>query len=160
MRRLSRFTLTAVLAITCLIVTGCAHTPRNIDESRSVLTIRADYLASNPDGPYNQYITRGEVVKGMSYVDVLASWGVPRARYRTDVEQNEVEYWHYFTLDDVSRDWTQFTFVFEKKVLTEWDVIRHVTKNGSLSHWRIGDQPVHPGLDIPTREMGLSATRK
>ena len=130
---------------------GCAHSPKVIDESPSMLTIRADYLEANPEGRYNKYIKNGEVTQGMNYVEVLAAWGVPHARYRTEAGPNEVEYWHYLAEDEVSHDWTQYTFVFEKRALAEWDVTRHNSQAGSLSPWSIDDAPIYPRIESETR---------
>jgi hypothetical protein len=154
-------TMILIAVVMALISTGCAHSPRAIEVSPSVLAIRGDFLDSNPDGPFNIYIERGEVVRGMNFVEVLASWGAPRARYRTESETvGTVEYWHYFWRDETSQDWTQFTFVFERKQLAEWDITRHVSKNGSLSVWRAQDSPVHPVLDPPVGTSSLNTVKK
>lgn len=156
-----RSTLALTLAVlTTIFVTGCAHSPRVMDETSSMLTIRSDYLETNPDGPFNSHIMSGEVVKGMNYVEVLASWGVPHARYRTNVGEDEVEYWHYLARDDVSKDWTQYTFVFEKKSLVEWDMMRHVSKNGSLAYWGTDEPALYPRLQDVTRESHTAFVKK
>jgi len=160
MRQSSTIAFAFAVVATLLVAAGCAHSPRVIDESPSMLTIRADYLQSNPDGPYNEHIHSGEVVKGMNYIEVLASWGVPDARYRTEPGEIEVEYWHYLSLDEISHDWTQHTFVFEKKKLVEWDVMRHVSHTGSLTHWTVDERPIHPRLESPTRNSSIVSVKK
>jgi hypothetical protein len=116
---------------------SCAHSPRVIDESEAVLSIRKDYLRSNPDGRFNDFIERGEVVKGMSYVEVLAAWGFPEARL--NIPERSTEYWRYVARDDLSRDWVEYTFVFQKNLLSEWEMIRHPSKGRAMAHIEFRD---------------------
>jgi hypothetical protein len=114
-----------------VILASCAYSPRVADESATVLSIRADYLRSNPGGRYNEYINRGEVVKGMNYVEVLASWGFPQSRLR--LSERDFEYWRYVARDDATGDWIQYTFVFEGPALFEWESTRHTTKGRAMA---------------------------
>jgi len=116
---------------------SCAYSPRVLDEDAAVLSIRTDYLKSNPDGIYNDYIRRGEVVKGMTYVEVLASWGFPASRLR--VPERNLEYWRYVARDDVSLDWAQYTFVFEGPSLIEWQMTRHTSKGRAMEPIEFSD---------------------
>ncbi len=113
------------------VLSSCAHSPRVIDENEAVLSIRTDYLRSNPAGPYNDFIRRGEVVKGMNYVEVLAAWGFPESRLR--VPERSAEYWRYVSRDELSRDWIQYTFVFEGDALAEWEMMRQASKGRAVS---------------------------
>lgn len=142
MSRVRGFAIIMILAVFIAALAGCSYTPRTLNESASVLEIRSDYLASNPGGEFNDFIRKGEVTRGMNYTEVLASWGAPDARIRTNDNKGELEAWSYTALDDINGDWIQFTFQFEKKVLADWDVHRHVTMNGRLSNWSV----VNPGV--------------
>jgi hypothetical protein len=154
MRRVRGFVHITLLVAFAAILTGCSYQPRVLNESASVLEIRADYLASNPEGEYNDFIRKGEVTRGMNYTQVLASWGAPDARIRTNDNKGELEAWSYTTVDDINGDWIQFTFQFEKKVLADWDVQRHVTMNGRLAGWEVVNPhilpPVTPGAVVET----------
>jgi hypothetical protein len=118
-----------------LVFLACSHTPKALNDSVSVLQTREDYLLSHPDGKYNQYIERGEVVRGMNYVQVSAAWGIPETRSQS--KDKKFEYWTFVGHDDLSGDWTRYTFVFQKGVLTDWDLNRHFTKNGTLAQWSL-----------------------
>lgn len=135
-----RFALTLLIGS---LVTSCAYAPRVPEESNAVLSIRSDYIRTHPDGPYNAYIQRGEVVKGMQYLEVLASWGHPRSRLR--VPSRRLEYWRYLTHDDVSGDWMQYTFVFENDVLLEWQMARHTSLGRAMAQIEF-DDPTEEGV--------------
>jgi hypothetical protein len=132
--------------VTTAVLASCAYSPRVIEENDAVLSIRTDYLRSNPTGKFNDFIKRGEVVKGMNYVEVLASWGFPEARLR--VADRGLEYWRYVTRDDASRDWVQYTFVFEGNALAEWEMMRHNSKTRAMAQIEFRD-----ATGIPTEEM-------
>lgn len=121
-----------MMLLCSLVFASCAHSPRVAEETTSMLAIRDGYLESHPDGRFNEYIARGEVVKGMDFMDVLASWGIPVSRVR---DPKGVEHWLYLAEDDQSGDWVGYTFAFEKYTLIEWDVTRHTSKNGALVYW-------------------------
>lgn len=135
---------TILLALAASLVASCAHAPRVPEESDNVLSIRHDYLRSNPQGRYNEFIRRGEVVKGMTYVEVLASWGFPESRLR--IPTRDLEYWRYVTRDAASRDWIQYTFVFEGNALFEWEMIRHQSKGRAMAQIEFED-PVEMPVD-------------
>ena len=116
-----------------LLFAACAHAPSALNDDAAVLVMRQDYLSAHPDGRYNAYIAKGEVVRGMNYLEVSASWGVPETRRLSGDKQSE--FWTFFGKDDVSGDWIRYTFLFEKGILVDWQVNRHFTKNGTLSEW-------------------------
>lgn len=144
MRRLRGFAIFTVVAVLAAALTGCSYTPRTLNETASVIEIRNDFLVANPDGVYNDFIRRGEVTRGMNYSEVLASWGAPDARVRTNDNKGELEAWSYTAVDDINGDWIQFTFRFEEKLLADWDIQRHVTMNGRLAGWSMVDPDIVP----------------
>ncbi len=91
--------------------------------------LRADYLAAHPDGPFNEYIRRGEVVPGMDLIEVLASWGNPLRRVR---HGDLTEQWVYRDRDEDSHDWIEYTFLFRQGRLDSWQIRRHVAAGGAL----------------------------
>ena len=131
MRRHTQIVRVLFALIAGAILSSCAYSPRAIDENDAVLSIRGDYLRSNPTGTYNDFIRRGEVVKGMNYVEVLAAWGFPESRLR--VPERSAEYWRYVSRDEVSRDWIQYTFIFEDNALAEWEMMRQASKGRAVS---------------------------
>ena len=131
MQRMTHLMATLLLGFT---IVSCSHAPKVLNETDTVLQIREDYLRANPNGPFNERIARGEVEKGMNFLEVLAAWGLPDTRGLS--QDRKFEYWMYFSQDDLSMDWTQYRFVFEKSALADWELTRHVTKSPSLVYWR------------------------
>jgi len=120
------------LPVLLLALSSCAPNPRIVagSESDYLLQLRAEYLKSNPNGEYNEFIKRGEVVKGMDVVEVLASWGHPKIRTKfTD----STEEWTYREVDEQSKDWIDYTFTFRQGVLEEWELARHFAGGGSMN---------------------------
>jgi hypothetical protein len=117
--------------LTLASVLSCSHNPRKISgtESDYLLQLRQEYLAANPDGAYNEYIKRGEVVKGMDLLEVLAAWGHPERRTK---ESSLTEHWIYREVDEDSKDWVLYTFTFRRNVLAEWDLMRHFAAGGTI----------------------------
>lgn len=118
-----------------LLFTACAHAPHALNDDSRVHLTRNEFVQSHPQGRYNEFISNGEVVRGMDVLEVSASWGVPETRRLS--KDNKLEYWTYFGKDEVSGDWTRYTLVFEQRLLTDWQVARHFAKNGTLSQWSI-----------------------
>jgi hypothetical protein len=147
-----------MLLLLGMVLSSCANTPRSLDESDAVLKLRKDYLRSNPAGKFNGRIEKGEIVRGMNFMEVLASWGVPQCR--RSLPEKEIESWIYIGKDEESKDWQQYTLMFEKRVLVQWDVMRHNSKNGSLAQWSIHDQTDIDLSEPPQRTTELSKKKR
>jgi hypothetical protein len=119
------------LPVLFLTLGSCTSNPRMLSgtESDYLLQLRQEYLNSNPDGAYNEYIKRGEVVKGMDFLEVLASWGHPEVRTK---ESALTEHWMYREVDEDSKDAVVYTFTFRRNVLAEWDLMRHFAAGGRI----------------------------
>jgi hypothetical protein len=94
-----------------------------------VLKLRAEYLAANPDGEFNEHVKRAEVVKGMDILAVLAAWGHPDLRQK---ESALTEHWVYRDLDEQSKDWLEYRLTFRRLVLADWDLMRHFAAGGRI----------------------------
>ena len=125
----SRLVLSSCLL---LLFIACAHTPQALNDDLTLRQMRDEFLRDHPDGGYNIYIARGEVVRGMGFLEVSASWGMPETRRQS--KDRKLEYWTYFSSDEVSGDWSRYTLTFEQKTLADWHVVRHFTKNGELTN--------------------------
>jgi hypothetical protein len=123
---------------------GCASSPPSRPETAAIRELRADYFRTFPEGPNNDHIQRGEVVRGMSLFEVLASWGIPDARV-VATEGNH-ERWIYVLLDDLSLDWICFEYEFQGNALVDWTTTRNVSNGLSL------DTPNHreDALSLPS----------
>jgi hypothetical protein len=108
-------------------LTGCASTPPSRSATPQIRELREDYLAEFPNGPNNDHIKRGEIVRGMSLFEVLASWGIPDARV-VATEGNR-ERWIYVLLDDLSLDWVGYEYEFHGNELVDWSTTKNV-RNG------------------------------
>jgi hypothetical protein len=117
--------LRALPLLTLLLIVACSQTPRIDDtqETEYIRMLREEFFKTHPDGQYNENIARGEVLKGMDFLEVLASWGNPNKREKPT---DNVEYWIYLEVDEDSMDWVQYKFEFRKNVLSDWDLSRHV----------------------------------
>ena len=120
------------LAVLLLVVSSCSSQLQMMEgqDDDYVIKLRKEYFAAHPDGEFNGYITRGEVVKGMDFLAVLASWGNPERRQK---KSEAIEYWMYVDLDEVSKDWIEFQLEFSNNVLTGWDLSHHFAQGGSLT---------------------------
>ena len=121
--------LRALPLLFLVVAFACSQTPRmsQEDETDYIRMLRDEYFETNPDGQYNEYIARGEVVRGMDFLEVLASWGNPGKREKPGPS---VEYWLYEEKDEASQDWIRYKFVFRGNVLDDWELTRHVSEGG------------------------------
>ena len=97
-----------------------------------------------PEGRFNDHIQRGEIVRGMSLFEVLASWGIPDARVVAPEESRER--WVYVLVDDLSLDWVRYDYVFGGNALLDWEITRNVASGASI------EVPQHPSsaMSLPS----------
>ena len=128
--RIARF-VRARWWLVCILagVTACATAPPRRTETTAIRQIREEYLRTYPEGPHNAEINRGEIVKGMSLYEVLASWGIPDLR-RVSSERDREE-WTYVLLDDNAVDWVSYDCVFHGNQLVEWFMNRNAGGTGA-----------------------------
>lgn len=116
-RHLAFYALAALA--TC--AAGCATGPPSRTATPAISELREDYLKEFPDGTNNDHIRRGEVVRGMTLYEVLASWGVPDRRLVSDKGQ---ERWVYVLMDELSMDWVCYEYDFRNNALLDWTSTR------------------------------------
>lgn len=126
--RRQHFAFLVWIAAACL--AGCAGTPPSRTETAAIRDLRNDYFRTFPEGPNNDHIRRGEVVKGMNLFEVLASWGIPDARVVSN--EGSKERWLYVLLDDLSLDWICYEYEFAGNALIDWSTTRNVANGLSL----------------------------
>lgn len=127
MKYLSRI---AILLVLIALVASCAHSPRSYKDSEAIKQIRLEYINSNPDSEYKEYVLKGEVVKGMGFMGVLASWGLPNVRRIS--ESSLYEYWTYFTEDKDAGMWTMYELMFKDQMLVSWIVDKNIVGQGGI----------------------------
>jgi hypothetical protein len=121
----------ASLAITTLALCagGCATAPPSRTETPAISELRADYFKEFPNSPNNDHVRRGEIVKGMSLYEVLASWGIPDRRLAT---ADGHERWVYVIQDDLSMDWVAYEYDFRNNAVVDWSATRSNAKGLTL----------------------------
>lgn len=120
----------AIMILLFALVTSCAHSPRSYKDSEAIKQIRLEYIRSNPDGQHNNHIMKGEVVKGMGFMGVLASWGLPNVRRIS--ESSLYEYWTYFTEDEAAGMWTMYELMFKDQMLVSWVIDKNIAGQGGI----------------------------
>lgn len=124
---MNRFAAT-VVALLGLILLACAHVPRTYDETDAVKRLRLQYVRTHPNGRFNAHILKGEVTKGMDFLDVLASWGLPNLRRGS--RESVYENWVYYARDEETGRFTVYELVFKDQHLVDWKVDVNVAGNG------------------------------
>ncbi|MCH7550026.1 MAG: hypothetical protein IH969_10930 [Candidatus Krumholzibacteriota bacterium] len=143
--------LVLLLLLVLPLLGSCTSNLQKIDQGDSsyLMALRAEYFASNPDGEFNEYIERGEIVQGMDFLEVLASWGHPAARTK---RADTTELWKYREVDENTKDWIEYTFIFRDNVLGDWKVARHYGE-GALDIPQTNDVLIRgeytPGKRVP-----------
>lgn len=118
------------LAVLVTLLTSCSHHPRLLRQNEETLTLRTQYLQSNPDGEFNALIAKSEVTSGMGAMEVLAAWGVPN--WRRGVENRPVEFWTYYEKDEATKTYVSYDLVFENRVLRRWVVTDNIASYDDL----------------------------
>lgn len=143
-------------AVVALLAVACSYTPRSSKVNDYILSLRHDYLSTHPDGEFNEYVRRGEVVKGMDYLAVLAAWGHPDRRLVPS--ESTLEYWTYIEEDENSKDTVAYKFTFRKSKLYTWNVNRQIASTGNMINLDEGAAGTLTRKDI--NKVGKSKTRK
>ena len=86
-----------------------------------LVNLRSEYLAQNPDSPFRERVSRGEIIKGMDLYGVLAAWGPPQHRSQ---DGDEFQRWLYVDLDDAMNQQVGYALEFEDGRLKSWDIHR------------------------------------
>jgi hypothetical protein len=94
------------------------------------MSLRTQYLASNPDGKFNEQIVKGEVTKGMNLIEVLASWGLPTVRRTRPMCDGQ--HWTYYSIDEVTGGATSYDLIFEHRLLMRWVIENDVDMAADL----------------------------
>ncbi len=121
MRRAPQWLLPVSGVLLLLTACGASTLRRTQIDTTDLASLRSEYIARNPDSPYCEKVSHGEIVKGMDVFGVIASWGLPTRRV---ADGSDFERWLYIDVDDVSNEQVGYHLEFEKGVLKTWDVQR------------------------------------
>lgn len=127
---MKRFSPIATGVVLFAMLVSCSHSPKTLRDSEAIRQIRLDYIRNNPDSPYKDYILKGEVVKGMNFMSVLASWGLPNVRRIS--EGLVYEHWIYYTQDKAAGVWNIYELIFRDQTLVGWKIDKNIAGQGGL----------------------------
>ncbi len=106
--------------LAALLIVGCS-TVSTVERAELTDPIsREDYIANHPECQFKDFIKNGEIVRGMTIYDVIASWGLPNV-YITGKE-NDNEYWIYYIGVENSNSILIYTLTFNEDTLKDWDI--------------------------------------
>jgi hypothetical protein len=105
-------------ALAASIGCSCVSTVERVN--RTPVASREDYVKLNPDCDHGESIVNGEIVRGMSSREVLASWGFPNVYIVT--RTSPAEQWIYYLKDRDSLTMLIYTLTFAEDTLQVWDV--------------------------------------
>jgi len=81
---------------------------------------REEYVRLHPAGVHNACIKNGEIVRGMSAREVIASWGLPNVYIAA--KTTPAEQWIFYIKDHDSLSMLIYTLGFADDTLQAWDV--------------------------------------
>lgn len=130
---------------------GCSCVSTVERANRTSMACREDYVKLHPESAYNESILHGEIVRGMSSREVLASWGLPNVYVVTRTSPSEQ--WIYYLRDRDSLTMLIYSLTFADDTLQVWDVDqkRFVGQGIVATGEQKMDLPVAPVKDAPKR---------
>lgn len=100
---------------------GCSCVTKVERENFVDSSFRDEYTKQNPESPFCENIKNGEITRGMSVQEVMASWGLPNV-YLVSMKKSE-EYWVYYIRNDLSSSILIYTLIFsDDSKLSDWDI--------------------------------------
>jgi hypothetical protein len=121
-RRLAavRFLLFLNAAVLLVIMSGCSCVSTMERANLTTAASREEYVKLHPDGTHNDCIMNGEIVRGMSAPEVVASWGLPNVYIVTKTGPDEQ--WIFYVKDRDSLSMLIYTLGFADDTLRAWEV--------------------------------------
>jgi len=111
-----------ILSAVALLATsyGCSCVSTVERASLTPAAARAEYVRLHPDCAHNDCIRNGEIVRGMSAHEVVASWGLPNVYVLT--RKSPSEQWIYYIKDRGSLAMLVYTLGFADDTLRVWNI--------------------------------------
>jgi hypothetical protein len=97
---------------------SCVSTAERLN--RTPVAYREDYIKLHPDCTHAQSVVNGEIVRGMSSHEVLASWGLPNVYVVT--RTSPTEQWIYYLRDRDALTMLIYTLTFADDTLQLWGI--------------------------------------
>ena len=146
-----RSKLIVFAAVLPLVALGCSGVSNVERASLTSLEAREAYVAAHPDNVFSDCIRNGEITKGMSAYEVVASWGLPNV-YAVS-KSKPGERWIYYLRDKDSLSLLIYTLSFSDDTLRVWDIDQRRVRGESLV----------TSVDLPTeapRDIGQPTKRR
>lgn len=99
---------------------GCSCVSTVERANRLPAACREDYVKLHPGCSYAESIVNGEIVRGMSSHEVIASWGLPNVYVVT--RTSPTEQWIYYLRDRDALTMLIYTLTFADDTLQIWDI--------------------------------------
>lgn len=115
-----KFPMFLPAAILVLVMCGCSCVSTVERENLTTAASRDEYIKLHPDGTHNDCIMNGEIVRGMSASEVVASWGLPNVYIVTKTSPDEQ--WIFYVKDRDSLSMLIYTLGFADDTLRAWEV--------------------------------------
>jgi hypothetical protein len=112
--------ISLIVIVMAVAAVGCSWVTSSERANLTKLQSREEYITEHPGGAYNPYIRNGEITKGMSTHEVLASWGYPNT-YITS-QRNAREHWIYYVQNEDSQSYMIYTLNFSGESLEGWSI--------------------------------------
>jgi hypothetical protein len=113
----------AMILCTCVtlaVSVGCSCVSTVERVNRTPVAARENYVRLHPECAFGETIVNGEIVRGMSAHEVLASWGLPNVYIV--VRTSPTEQWIYYLKDRDSLTMLIYTLTFADDTLQLWDI--------------------------------------
>jgi len=113
---------TLVLPIVLVLLTalGCSGVSTVERANLTTPVAREGYVKSHPGDTHTDHILNGEITRGMSVYEVIASWGMPNVYVVSRSKPGEQ--WIYYLRDRDSLSLLIYTLNFEEDTLKVWDI--------------------------------------
>jgi len=137
-----------LVALLFSVLYGCSGLRTVECEGLTSPEARKEYVLANPNCQYNQYIDKGEIIRGMNIYEVIASWGLPNKHVYSP--RSKEECWIYYVAEKEHRYYVTYSLYFDDIVLSDWNIDINRTND-----FRIVYEPLDPD-QMPIRKSSLS----
>ncbi len=121
------------------LVTGCSCTSQIEREEFTSRDAREVYVEGHPGSAYLENIRNGEIVRGMSLDEVLASWGMPNV-YLASHKGGEERLIYYVQQKGLNSVLVYMLDFDSNNVLTDWDIDQKRLSSYSLVNYELAPE--------------------
>lgn len=115
-----RCTLVVIAVLTLVTALGCSGVSTVEKANLTNPTSREGYVKAHPGDVHAMFVQDGEITRGMSADEVIASWGMPNVYTLSRTEPSEN--WIYYVKARDSAVIVIYTLTFRADTLAAWDI--------------------------------------